>query len=50
MEQEKLAEQAWDWSEIDADEQAFLDLLQTYGEGYVDMSIHQLIEKPEHIQ
>lgn len=49
MEQEKLVEETLDWSEIDSDEQAYLDLLQTYGEGYVDMSRHQLIEPPEHI-
>jgi hypothetical protein len=33
------------WSEIDADEQEFLDLLATYGDGYFDMSLFNIEEK-----
>ena len=29
-----------DWSDIDSDEQEFLDYLQTFGDGYFDREFH----------
>lgn len=43
MEQEisaEMVELTRQWSDIDSDEQEFLDLLQTFGEGFIDWAFH----------
>lgn len=36
-------------TDIDIDDQEFLDLIATFGEGFIDMSIFQMFREPEQI-